>query len=67
MTVLDGRNGMPSFGVAVNGQMEFFSAYLSDPEIADLVNYVRGHFGDKSKGKVTVSQKASLPHPGAAP
>jgi hypothetical protein len=66
MTVLDGRNGMPSFGMPVNGHMEFFSVYLSDQKIADLVNYVRGHFGDKSKEKVTVSQKASLPHLEAA-
>jgi mono/diheme cytochrome c family protein len=65
-TVLDGRNGMPPFGVPVNGQMEIFSAYLTDQEVADVVNYVRGHFGNKSKEKVTAGQIAGLPHPGAA-
>jgi hypothetical protein len=30
-----------------------------------VVNYVRGHFGNKYKDKVTVSQIAGLPHPGA--
>jgi hypothetical protein len=38
-----------------------------DPTHTGCDDYVRGHFGDKSKGKVTVSQKASLPDPGAAP
>lgn len=66
MTVVSGRNGMPSFGVPADGQMDGFgAAYLSDEQIADVVNYVRGHFGNKYKDKVTASQIASLPHPGA--
>jgi mono/diheme cytochrome c family protein len=65
MTVLGGRNGMPPFGVPADGQMEVFAAYLSDQQIADVVNYVRGHFGNKYKEKVTASQIAALPHPGA--
>ena len=65
MTVVGGRNGMPPFGVPADGQMEIFAAYLSDEQIADVVNYVRGHFGNKYKDKVTATQIASLPHPGA--
>ena len=65
LTVVGGRNGMPPFGVPVDGQMEIFAAYLSDEQIADVVNYVRAHFGNKYKDKVTASQIASLPHPGA--
>jgi mono/diheme cytochrome c family protein len=66
MTVVGGRNGMPPFGLPVDGQMDVFAAaYLSDEQIADVVNYVRGHFGNKYKDKVTASQIASLPHPGA--
>jgi mono/diheme cytochrome c family protein len=64
-TVLGGRNGMPSFGVRANGEVVFGAATLSDQQIADVVNYVRGHFGNTYKDKVTVSQIASLPHPGA--
>ncbi len=48
-TVLDGRNGMPPFGVPANGQMEVFSAYLTDQEVADVVNYIRGHFGNSPR------------------
>jgi mono/diheme cytochrome c family protein len=65
MTVLGGRNGMPPFGVPADGQLEIFAAYLSDEQIADVVNYVRAHFGNKYKDKVTASQVASLPHPGS--
>jgi mono/diheme cytochrome c family protein len=63
-TVLGGRNGMPSFGVRANGEEIFGAATLSDQEVADVVNYVRSHFGNKYKDKVTVSQVAGLPHPG---
>ena len=63
-TVLGGRNGMPSFGTRANGEAIFGAATLSDQEVADVVNYVRSHFGNTYKEKVTVSQVAGLPHPG---
>jgi mono/diheme cytochrome c family protein len=64
--VVDGRNGMPPFGVPANGQMDGFgAAYLSDEQIADVVNYIRASFGNKYKDKVTAGQIAKLPHPGA--
>jgi mono/diheme cytochrome c family protein len=65
-TVLRGRNGMPSFGVRVNGEEIFGGATLSDQEVADVVNYVRSHFGNKYKDKVTVNEVAGLPHPGSS-
>jgi mono/diheme cytochrome c family protein len=65
-TVLHGRNGMPSFGVRTNGEEVFGAATLSDQEVADVVNYVRSHFGNKYKDKVTVNQVAGLPHPGSS-
>jgi mono/diheme cytochrome c family protein len=63
-TVLGGRNGMPSFGTRANKEEIFGAATLSDQEVADVVNYVRSHFGNTYKEKVTVSQVAGLPHPG---
>lgn len=63
-TVLGGRNGMPSFGMRADKEEVFGAATLSDKEVADVVNYVRSHFGNKFKEKVTVSQVAGLPHPG---
>lgn len=64
LTVLGGRNGMPPFGTAAEGETLFFGAHLSDQEVADVVNYVRSHFGNTYKDKVTAGQIAGLPHPG---
>ena len=66
MTVLSGRNGMPSFGEPAHQDATNFGAvHLSDQKIAEVVNYVRSHFGNKYKDKVTASQVAKLPHPGS--
>jgi mono/diheme cytochrome c family protein len=41
-------------GVIVNGQkaMPSFAAYFSDEQIANVVNYIRTHFGNKYRDKV---------------
>lgn len=66
MTVLGGRNGMPAFGdPAHHDPTNFGAVHLSDQKIAEVVNYVRSHFGNKYKDKVTASQVAKLPHPGS--
>lgn len=66
MTVLSGRNGMPSFGEPAHRDPGAFGAvHLSDQKIAEVVNYVRSHFGNQYKDKVTASQVAKLPHPGS--
>jgi|HubBroStandDraft_1064217.scaffolds.fasta_scaffold02443_6 mono/diheme cytochrome c family protein len=62
LTVLNGKNGMPAFGA--NADQPFFgSPHLSDAQIADVVNYVRSHFGNRWKDKATSAQVAALPHP----
>jgi mono/diheme cytochrome c family protein len=65
LTVLDGRNGMPPFGYPTGSRMGAGPAHLSDAQIADVVNYVRGHFGNEYKAEVTAEQISSLPHPAA--
>ena len=44
--------------VVVNGQraMPAFGDLLSDRQIADVVNYIRGHFGNDYSDKVTTSE-----------
>ncbi len=63
LTVLNGKNGMPAFGLPTD-QFEFvFGAVrLSDAQVAEVVNYVRSHFGNNWKGVATASQVAALPH-----
>jgi mono/diheme cytochrome c family protein len=65
LTVLDGRNGMPPFGFPVGAGMNSGPAHLSDAQIAQVVNYVRSHFGNRYKAEVTAAQIAALPHPAA--
>ena len=64
LTVLNGRNGMPPFGHPSN-QEESRATHLTDAQIADVVNYVRGHFENTYKPTVTAKQVAALPHPAA--
>jgi mono/diheme cytochrome c family protein len=66
ITVLNGRNGMPPFGLPPEQLMETRAAHLSDAQIADVVNYVRSHFDNKYNGKVNAQQVAALPHPNNA-
>ena len=65
LTVLDGRNGMPPFGFPAGRGMDSGPAHLSDAQIADVVNYVRSHFGNAYKAEVTAEQVSALPHPSA--
>jgi mono/diheme cytochrome c family protein len=65
MTVLDGRNGMPPFGYPAGRGTGSGPAHLSDAQIADVVNYVRGHFGNAYEAEVTAEQVSALPHPAA--
>jgi len=63
LTVLNGRSGMPPFGLPADQAPS--RTHLTDAQIADVVNYVRSHFENKYKANVTAQQIAALPHPAA--
>jgi mono/diheme cytochrome c family protein len=63
LTVLNGRKAMPALGMPVSHAMEFGWVHLTDERVADVVNYVRSHFGNHWKDKVSAAQVAALPHP----
>ncbi len=65
VTVLNGRNGMPPFGYPVGRSMDSGPRHLSDAQIADVVNYVRSHFGNRYKAEATAEKIRALPHPAA--
>jgi mono/diheme cytochrome c family protein len=69
LTVLGGRNGMPAFSAPAGLAWDGPTVHLTDAQVADVVNYVRTHFGNTYKDRVTAAQVAKLPHPaiGAAP
>ena len=39
---------------------------MSDQQVAEVINYVRSHFGNRYKERVSAAQVAQLPHPTAA-
>jgi mono/diheme cytochrome c family protein len=63
LTVLSGRNDMPAFGAALGQVWDGPTVHLSDAQVADVVNYLRSHFGNNYKDRVTASQVEKLPHP----
>jgi mono/diheme cytochrome c family protein len=52
LTVLNGRHGMPPLGV-----------YLSDAQVAEVVNFVRTHFDNHYTDAVTPGDVAKLRPP----
>lgn len=54
----------PEYPIAVvtggKGAMPWFRGQLTDQEIADAISYVRTHFGNKYKARVTAAQVAEL-------
>ncbi len=62
LTVLRGRKGMPAFGLSADGAKRARSVHLDDAEVADVVNYVRQHFGNQYKNTITAEDVARLPH-----
>jgi mono/diheme cytochrome c family protein len=62
LTVLQGKNGMLPFGLPAETPDDMRGVHLSDVQVADVVNYVRSHFGNKYKDHVTATQIATLPH-----
>lgn len=49
MVVLKGQKAMPDFG-----------ASFSDEQIADVVNYIRSHFGNRYRDKITADDVHAL-------
>lgn len=53
----------PEYPIAIvtggKGPMPWFRGNLTDEQIADAINYVRGHFGNHYKGKVTAAMVAA--------
>ncbi len=65
--VLNGRNGMPAFGHSQRRNPINDLTLLSDAQIAEIVNYVRSHFGNHFPERLTAAQVAALRHPVSAP
>ena len=66
----DANLAYPEYPIGVvtggKGPMPWFRGQLTDQQIADVIGYVRTHFGNKYKGKVTAAMVAEsgVPSPG---
>ena len=65
--VLNGRNGMPAFGHPRRPNPSDDPSLLSDAQIAEIVNYVRSHFGNHFPERLTAAQVTALRHPISTP
>lgn len=65
ITALAGNPNLefPEYAIGVvtggKGGMPWFRGQLTDQQIADVITYVRGHFGNRYKGKVTAADVAA--------
>ncbi len=55
--VLNGRNGMPAFGHSQRRNPLNDPTLLSDAQIAEIVNYIRSHFGNHFSERLTTARK----------
>jgi mono/diheme cytochrome c family protein len=60
----NGNLAYPEYPIAVvtggKGAMPWFRGQLTDQQIADVIGYVRTHFGNRYKGKVTAALVGEL-------
>jgi mono/diheme cytochrome c family protein len=62
-TILFGRHDMPSFKTSAEVSRNFFGGTeLSDAQIAEVINYVRTHFGNHYSDSITADEVAAM-HP----
>jgi mono/diheme cytochrome c family protein len=65
ITALAGNPNLefPEYPIGVvtggKGAMPWFRGSLTDQQIADVITYVRSHFGNRYKGKVTAADVAA--------
>jgi mono/diheme cytochrome c family protein len=63
VTVLLGKRAMPAFGKPADPSFNFGEVHISDADVAELVNFVRSHFGNTYSDKITAAKIETMPHP----
>ena len=68
VTILEGRRNMPAFRKPTDNANFFPPVYLTDTQVAAVVNYIRGNFGNAYTDTITAQDVARLrPAPDAPP
>lgn len=65
VTILNGRRNMPAFGKPDNLEGWFVPTWLTEQQIADVINYIRVNFGNKYRDRITADQVRALRPPPA--
>ena len=60
VTILNGRRNMPSFRQPSNNENFFPPVYLTDVQVAAVVNYIRSSFGNQYKDAISADDVAKL-------
>ena len=60
VTILNGRRNMPSFVHVEHPKFFFPTTWLSDTQIANVINYVRSHFGNHYDNPINPAEVAAL-------
>ena len=68
VTILQGRRNMPSFAKPERSENFFPPVYLTDVQVANVVNYIRTNFGNDFPGPITAEDVARFkPQPQPQP
>ncbi len=54
-TILNGRRNMPSFAHREVDEFFFPATWLSDTQIANVINYIRSHFGNHYRDTISAA------------
>ena len=60
VTILNGRRNMPSFKHLQTNEFFFPPTWLTDAQIANVVNYIRSHFGNHYTDLISAAEVAAL-------
>lgn len=60
LTVLNGRRNMPAFKPIENFEFFFGPTSLDDQQVANVVNYIRTHFGNDFPEPISAADVAAL-------
>ncbi len=60
ITILNGRRNMPAFAPPRKHEFYFPPVWLSDLQVANVVNYIRGNFGNNYPEPITADEVRAL-------
>ena len=59
-TILNGRSNMPSFAEPANWPFWYAPTWLTDTQVANVINYIRSHFGNAYTDAITPEKVKAL-------